>query len=640
MNNFNSSLDNLLHDAYEHLNAGRKEEARVVLEKALALDRNNLATWELLWRAAYNLKEELYSLKRILSIDPSHTAAKKRLAELQATGVNTSNTQPLSRTSKRPASRQKRQQAGILLLLLGGLIFVVCVGITGFALYRGGYIPFGFSSNLTATAMADNNASCQALIDKTIQASDNYCNGTASNTACYGNNTLKAELVPNASQRFSERGDIIPVNKLQRLSASPLNLNNDQWGIAVFKVVANLPRSLPGQTVTMVVFGNTTLDNQSGGSDSLQSFYFSSELGQIVCEKIPFDGLMITSPDGSGVRFAVNGTELTLMGNASIKAVKNGKMEVNVYKGSARIVSNGQEQYFGAGQKSSVQLGGDNGTQSISPPSKPEPLTGTELTMACTMTGKYCSPSEIVPVSEVQAQSEIQSAITSTPTSILTPTITRTPTPTIPPTYTLVVLPSTTPSKKATSTRTRTKTPGPSSTFTRTSTPTRTNTPTQTNTPTATLTPTPSFTPTSTFTPTNTPTSTSTPTPPVVSACSGVSLSPLTNSPTTDLIMDITNSSGSPITLTKLFAYWDKTPASQKLDKLFLNNLEIWNKSDPNSPSDIPNEGNFVGGAVLTIPDATTQTLDIRFSSGLQATGYTVYLDFDLAGGCQVSGTK
>ncbi|HXD10903.1 MAG TPA: hypothetical protein VN653_12635, partial [Anaerolineales bacterium] len=87
MHNFESSLDELLRDAAEHLDAGRKDAARTVLQEALAMDRNNLATWELLWRAAYNLDEEIFSLKRILKIKPNHAAAKKRLAELQPTGA-------------------------------------------------------------------------------------------------------------------------------------------------------------------------------------------------------------------------------------------------------------------------------------------------------------------------------------------------------------------------------------------------------------------------------------------------------------------------------------------------------------------------------------------------------------------------
>jgi len=83
--------------------------------------------------------------------------------------------------------------------------------------------------------------------------------------------------------------------------------------------MANLPRSLPGETVTLMLFGNTTLDNQS---NNLEAFYFSSQLGQVVCDKVPFDGLKIDVPEGSGVQFKINGTELTLMGNASLKANK------------------------------------------------------------------------------------------------------------------------------------------------------------------------------------------------------------------------------------------------------------------------------------------------------------------------------
>jgi len=327
MFNFESSLDKLLSKAADLLKAGKKEEAREVLKEALPMDRNNITTWELLWHAAYTKEEELASVKHILQIDSRHVAAKKRLGELEAAGVKKSPSQPLSQaSSKRPTSRRNNRQAGTLLMLLGAFILVVCISATGLALMRGGYLPFLFSSNLTATAIAEKNASCQALIDRTIQASQNFCNNTSSNTACYGNNTLQAELLPNTAQRFSERGDVIPVNGLRRLLASPLNLTNSEWGIAVFKVVANLPRSLPGETVTMVVFGNATLDNQSENSESLESFYFTSELGQIVCDKIPFDGLMVSSPDGSGIRFSVNGAELTLTGDASIKAIKNGDM--------------------------------------------------------------------------------------------------------------------------------------------------------------------------------------------------------------------------------------------------------------------------------------------------------------------------
>jgi hypothetical protein len=102
--------------------------------------------------------------------------------------------------------------------------------------------------------------------------------------------------------------------------------------------------------------------------------------------------------------------------------------------------------------------------------------------------------------------------------------------------------------------------------------------------------------------------------------------------------MDITNASGGTITITRFFAYWVKTPISQKLDKLFLNGVEIWNISDVSSPSDIPSEGNWKGGADLTIPDATALNFLVQFQDDLQPAGYEVHIVFNV--GCQVTGTQ
>ncbi|HLO13325.1 MAG TPA: hypothetical protein VK206_00750, partial [Anaerolineales bacterium] len=136
------------------------------------------------------------------------------------------------RSPKRSSSRRKRQES-VLFLALGVLISFVCVGVIGLALYLGGYNPFVFPFNLTATALSARNANCKVLIDKAIQASGGYCGKTNSNNVCYGNITIKAELAPGATQRFSERGDTVAVNELRSLSASPLDLKSDEWGIAV-----------------------------------------------------------------------------------------------------------------------------------------------------------------------------------------------------------------------------------------------------------------------------------------------------------------------------------------------------------------------------------------------------------------------
>jgi hypothetical protein len=110
-----------------------------------------------------------------------------------------------------------------------------------------------------------------------------------------------------------------------------------------------------------------------------------------------------------------------------------------------------------------------------------------------------------------------------------------------------------------------------------------------------------------------------------------------TNSPANELAMQISNNSGAPITITRVYVQWIKTPDSQKLDRLLLNGAEIWNRSDPNPPSDIPTDGGFVNGANLTIDFPTTpQSFVLRFMDSVSG-GYAVHVVFDTgAGSCQV----
>src|SRR5271157_5962676 len=228
------------------------------------------------------------------------------------------------------ASSQGKREPSLIPLLLFTFGFLgLSIGLLIFSLYRSGYAP-----------SAQSQANCQSLIDQAISYTGKYCNQIGANKGCYGNTTLQAQMIANASQRFSERGDVADISQIQSISADPLNMVTHDWGIAIFRVLANLP-------------------------------------------------------NGAGWMFDVNGTELTLKGNASLKANKNGTMVVGLYNGAGQITSDGQTQYFGAGQSVSVNLGGANGDQAVSPPSTPESLSPDELKVACTMTGNYCTASAI-----------------------------------------------------------------------------------------------------------------------------------------------------------------------------------------------------------------------------------------------------
>ena len=56
------------------------------------------------------------------------------------------------------------------------------------------------------------------------------------------------------------------------------------WGIAVLKAQANLPDALPGQNVTFLLFGDTTVDNPS---PDMHAVTVSTRIGTTNCADVP-----------------------------------------------------------------------------------------------------------------------------------------------------------------------------------------------------------------------------------------------------------------------------------------------------------------------------------------------------------------
>ncbi|HEY3310850.1 MAG TPA: hypothetical protein VGK00_04345 [Anaerolineales bacterium] len=293
-----------------------------------------------------------------------------------------------------------------VVLVLG----VVCLGLWGLALYRSGFMG---AKTPTPEIAQSNKKSCQDLIEQAIRISNDHCDRIGPNQVCYGNITIKADLLPSAQQKFTSAGDMVDIQNVQKLYTTPLDLQKKEWGIAVLNIIANLPRSLPGEAVKMVVFGNTTLGTNEG--TDIQSFYFSSELGQIVCDKVPFDGIMISMPDGTGVKLIINGSELMLRGNASLSAVQNSNMNITLFSGTASITADGQTMYFGAGQMVQVPLGGATGTDPVGPPSDPVAIGPDEATLGCTLNPLLCQASAIPTLDPAAIIATLNAGLTGTP---------------------------------------------------------------------------------------------------------------------------------------------------------------------------------------------------------------------------------
>src|SRR5437870_1259201 len=107
---------------------------------------------------------------------------------------------------------------------------------------------------VSAVAQQDD---CPTLVEEALTDLGQNCDALDRNSACYGYNKLSATF--NEEQPddfFSKVSDRTALNVLDTLSTTPLDTTAKTWGVAVMKVQANVPNSLPGQSVIFVLLGD------------------------------------------------------------------------------------------------------------------------------------------------------------------------------------------------------------------------------------------------------------------------------------------------------------------------------------------------------------------------------------------------
>lgn len=112
-----------------------------------------------------------------------------------------------------------------------------------------------------ATTLAQDDV-CAAIVQQAITAVEDACAATARNEACYGN--ISVHATPRAGVEnfiFEQQGDLVSIADLDVLRLRPLNPETNTWGIALMKLQANLPDTLPGQNVTFLLFGDVEIEN-------------------------------------------------------------------------------------------------------------------------------------------------------------------------------------------------------------------------------------------------------------------------------------------------------------------------------------------------------------------------------------------
>ncbi len=238
---------------------------------------------------------------------------------------------------------------------------------------------------------------CREILTRAIQTLNNNCDQLSRNSACYGNDTVKAELISSATARFSTLGDKAPIQVIKTLTTMPMDTQRGTWGLSLLKLQANLPDTMPGQNVMFLVYGDTSVQNISG---DMQAFYFSSGLSNLACKDAPRDGILVRSPNHAEVTFNANGVQVTIASTIYLYAAPNQSMEVDLVEGHARVTTPEGSQVLQAGEGVSIPLGGSNGLQAVGAPSTPvtESLNSSQL-IILDGSKKFASPDAPVNVS-------------------------------------------------------------------------------------------------------------------------------------------------------------------------------------------------------------------------------------------------
>jgi len=112
--------------------------------------------------------------------------------------------------------------------------------------------------------------SCAAFVEEALARVGENCEEMDRNSACYGYNLVNAQFVSaDVGTTFSEPADRADIAELQSIQTTAYDATNQTWGIALLQVQANIPNTIPGQNVTFVLMGDSTLENAVAPEDAV-----------------------------------------------------------------------------------------------------------------------------------------------------------------------------------------------------------------------------------------------------------------------------------------------------------------------------------------------------------------------------------
>lgn len=153
---------------------------------------------------------------------------------------------------------------------------------------------------------------CPAIVQTALALVADACTNLGRNQACYGNVNLEAEPLADAAFTFEQTGDVVNLSDVASLRLSAMDTDEESWGIALLRTQANLPDTLPGQNVTMVLFGEVTMTDAAPGSAEAASeqaslVFQASNSNVLNVRSLPSTNGEIVTSLSAGSTFPING---------------------------------------------------------------------------------------------------------------------------------------------------------------------------------------------------------------------------------------------------------------------------------------------------------------------------------------------
>ena len=200
---------------------------------------------------------------------------------------------------------------------------------------------------------------CSTFVSQALDQLSVNCGDLPRNSACYGYNNVQATFSQAFTPDFfTHPDDRVDLAALQSIETAPLDPVTSQWGIAVLKVQADLPDSLPGQAVTFLLLGDvhlTTGVEQGSDQNPMQAIYFTTGISGTKCSDAPDPSLIIQGPENITVNLRVNGADVQFGSTLIFRSGENNTMSCGVLDGMARVGA-GDGQVIPAGFAARVPL--------------------------------------------------------------------------------------------------------------------------------------------------------------------------------------------------------------------------------------------------------------------------------------------